>query len=269
MNKFIHSLERWKEFLKNKYDSKRTRECYYNQVWKFLTYINKYENELNYKDINFYLDKIVRNYSRSQQNQSISSIRLFYEEILNRKKVVIKFVRAKKVEYLPTLMSKEEVKSRLDKIPNLKHKAICSLLYGCGMRLNEVLNLKLKDVLSKQNLIKIVQGKGKKDRFIPLSENLLKLLREYYFQYKPIEYMFEGQSKVDKRYCGGSVEKIVKKYFGKDFHPHLLRHCYGTHLYEQKVDLNKIQKLLGHKDIKSTQIYTKTANNLQDIPKLI
>jgi len=266
-HKNIDSLERWEIFLKNKYNSEQTQKCYYNQVYKFLTYINKYENELNYDDINLYLNNIVRDYSRSQQNQSISSIRLFYEEILNRKKVVIKFVRAKKKEYLPTLMSREEIKSRLDKISNLKHKAICSLLYGCGLRLNELIDLKIEDILKNQNLLKVVQGKGSKDRFIPISENLLKLLREYYVFYKPKNYLFNGQT--EPQYSEGSIQKIVKKHFGNNFHPHLLRHCYGTHLVESGVELNKIQKLMGHKDIKSTQIYTKTANNFQNLPQLV
>lgn len=267
MQKFDKSLERWKEFLNKRYISTKTQNCYYNQVYKFLIYINKYENELTYNDINFYLDKIIRKYSRSQQNQSISSIKLFYKEILNRKKVDIKFIRSKKIEYLPTLKSKEEILNIINKIDNLKHKTIISLIYGCGLRLNEVINLKIEHILKGQNLIKIVQSKGNKDRFIPISNNLLNLLREYYLKYKPKEYIFEGQSK--NQYSGGSIEKIVKKWFGKNFHPHLLRHSYATHLYEQKVDLNKIQKLLGHKDIKSTQIYTRLANNLQDIPQLI
>lgn len=268
MERYTKFLSFCYEYLRKKYNSEQTRKCYLNEIKLFLNDINRETHQLNEDDLNKYLSKFIDS-SRSKQNQVIAALKCLYLDVLGRKNFKYKFVRAKKIEYLPTLMSKEEVKSRLDKIPNLKHKAICSLLYGCGMRLSEVLNLKLKDVLSKQNLIKIVQGKGKKDRFVPLSENLLKLLREYYIQYKPTEYMFEGQSKVNKRYCGGSVEKIVKKYFGKDFHPHLLRHCYGTHLYEQKVDLNKIQKLLGHKDIKSTQIYTKTANNFQDLPQLI
>jgi len=267
-HKNTDSLERWKLFLKNKYNSEKTWGCYYNQVYKFLTYVNKYENELNYDDINLYLDKVVRNYSRSQQNQSISSIRLFYEEILNRKKVVIKFIRAKKKEYLPTLLSQTEIKTCLNKITNLKHKSICSLLYGCGLRLNELIQFKVEHILKNQNLIKVVQGKGAKDRFIPISYNLLQLLRDYYKEYQPKEYLFEGQNN-SPQYSAKSVEMIVKKHFGNNFHPHLLRHCFGTHLVEQGVELNKIQKLMGHKDIKSTQIYTKTANNLQNLPKLV
>lgn len=267
MEKFQNSLEKYNIFLKQKYNSEQTQKCYYNQVYKFLVYINKYENELNFDDVSLYLEEVIRKYSRSQQNQSIRSINLFYKEVLKRKNFKYNFVRARKKEYLPTLISKEQIKLRLDKIPNLKHKTICSLLYGCGLRLSELLNLKIEHILKGQNLIKIVQGKGFKDRFVPISGNLLNLLREYYSQYKPKLYLFEGQN--NPQYSEGSIQKIVKKYLGNQIHPHILRHCYATHLYEAKVDLNKIQKLLGHNNIKSTQIYTKLANNLQDIPQLI
>lgn len=264
-NKFLSSCS---EFLRRRYNSEQTQKCYLNEIKMFLNSINKETHQLTEDDSNNYLNKY-KDASRSKQNQVIASLKCLYLDILKRKNFKYKFVRAKKIEYLPTLMSKEEVKSRLDKIPNIKHKAICSLLYGCGLRLSELVNLKLNHVLSKQHLVKVVQGKGKKDRFVPLSENLLKLLREYYIQYKPTEYMFEGQSKEDKRYGRKSVQEIVWKYFGKEFHPHLLRHCYGTHLVESKVELTKIQKLMGHADIKSTQIYTKTANIYQDLPSLI
>ena len=179
MERYTKFLSFCYEYLRKKYNSEQTRKCYLNEIKLFLNDINRETHQLNEDDLNKYLSKFIDS-SRSKQNQVIAALKCLYLDVLGRKNFKYKFVRAKKIEYLPTLMSKEEVKSRLDKIPNLKHKAICSLLYGCGMRLSEVLNLKLKDVLSKQNLIKIVQGKGKKDRFVPLSENLLKLLREYY-----------------------------------------------------------------------------------------
>lgn len=261
---FLKTVE---EFLRRRYSSKQTVRCYLKEIEYF---IQKFDDpyQINLKDIQIRLDEY-KDSSRSKQNQLIASLKCLYLDILKRKKFEYKFVRAKRKEYLPTLKSKEEVKEIIDNIPNLKHKAICSLLYGCGLRLDELLSLKLNHILSKQNLVKVVQGKCAKDRFVPLSENLLKLLREYYVKYKPQEYLFEGQSKTTRKYGRGSVGEIVEKYFGKEFHPHLLRHCYGTHLVEAGVELNKIQKLMGHKDIKSTQIYTKTANNLQNLPQLI
>jgi site-specific recombinase XerD len=258
-------LKTTENFLRKRYNSEQTLKCYLKEIeWFTLNLKDPYQTNMN--DIQQYLDKF-KDSSRSKQNQVIAALKCLYVDILERKNFKYKFVRSKKKEYLPTLMSQEEIKSNLNKILNLKHKTICSLMYGCGLRLNEIINLKIEHIIKGQNLIKIVQGKGSKDRFIPVSESLLSLLREYYIKFNPKEYMFEGQS--TPQYSEGSIQKIVKKYFGNQFHPHILRHCYATHLYEQKVDLNKIQKLLGHKDIKSTQIYTKLANNLQDIPKLI
>jgi site-specific recombinase XerD len=264
MENNIYFVEKCKNFLTKKYNSQQTINCYLREIELFLQNKNPYH--INMDDIQQHLNKF-KDSSRSKQNQVIASLKCLYIDILGRKNFKYKFVRSKKKEYLPTLMSQNEIKSKLNNIYNLKHKSICSLMYGCGLRVNELINLKMEHIVKGQNLIKIVQGKGSKDRFIPISENLLYLLREYYLKFKPKEYLFEGQ--FSSQYSKGSIQKIVKKYFGNQFHPHILRHCYATHLYEQKVDLNKIQKLLGHKDIKSTQIYTKLANNLQDIPKLI
>lgn len=258
-------LTKCKNFLSRRYNSEQTIHCYLNEIKHFvLKFDDPYQ--INLKDIQEYLDKY-KDSSRSKQNQVIASLKCLYLDILGRKNWKYKFVRAKRIEYLPTLKSKEEILNIISKIDNLKHKTIISLLYGCGLRRQEVINLKLEDILGKQFQIKIVQSKGNKDRFIPISENLLNLLKQYYIKYKPKVYLFEGQNK--EQYSGGSIEKIVKKWFGNKFHPHLLRHCYATHLYENKVDLNKIQKLLGHSTLKPTQIYTKLANNLQDIPQLI
>lgn len=261
----MNFLKKCEDFLSRRYNSEQTIKCYLNEIKWFIKKFND-PYQINLKDIQTHLDKF-KDSGRSKQNQVIASMKCLYLDILGRKNFKYRFIRAKKIDYLPTLMSKEEIKSRLNKIPNLKHKTICSLLYGCGLRLNEVINFKIEHILKNQNLIKIVQGKGAKDRFIPISENLLNLLREYYIKYKPKEYLFNGQ--LEPQYSEGSIQKIVKKYFGNNFHPHLLRHCYGTHLVESGVELNKIQKLMGHKDIKSTQIYTKTANNLQNLPHLL
>lgn len=265
MIKHTAFVEKCNCFLIKKYNSLQTQKCYLKEIE---TFISNFDNpyRLVLKDFIFYLNKFDTS-SRSKQNQVIAALKCLYLDVLKRKNWKFKFVRAKKIEYLPTLMLKQEVINLISKINNLKHKSIISLLYGCGMRRQEIINLKIEHILKGQKLIKVVQSKGNKDRFIPISENLLILLREYYVKYQPKEYLFEGQN--SPQYSGGSIEKIVKKYFGKNFHPHLLRHCYGTHLCESNVELDKIRKLMGHKDLKSTQIYTKLANNLQDIPQLI
>ena len=264
MNKNTKFVDICKDFLTKKYNSQKTQQCYLREIELFL--LNKNPYHININDIQYHINGFI-NSSRSKQNQVIAALKCLYLDILGRKNFKYKFIRSKRIEYLPTLKSKEEIITILNKITNLKHKCILSLIYGCGLRRQEIINIKIEDILSNQKLIKINQSKGNKDRFIPISDNLIKLLREYYIQFKPKIYLFNGQSK--EKYSGGSIEKITKKYFSNNFHPHSLRHCFATHLYEQKVDLNKIQKLLGHSDIKSTQIYTKLANNLQDIPHLV
>lgn len=259
-------LEKCNFFLRKKYSSSKTQKCYLKEIEKFLENVNDPYNISLKGNIIFYLNKF-ENSSRSKQNQVIAALKCLYLDVLEKKNWNYKFIRAKRIEYLPTLISEENVKNRLNNIENLKHKSICSLLYGCGLRLNEIVNLKIEHVLKGQNLIKIVQSKGNKDRFIPISNNMLALLRNYYIKYKPKEYMFNGQNNI--QYSGKSISMVVKKHFGNKFHPHLLRHCYATHLYEHKVELDKIQKLLGHSNIKTTQIYTKLANNLQDVYSLV
>ena len=122
------------------------------------------------------------------------------------------------------------------------------------MRVSEVLNLKISDIDSKRMIISIVNGKGKKDRIVPLSKKILELLRKYWLEYKPNTYLFNGQSSL--KYTKSSCNAIVKKYIGEEFHFHLLRHSCATTLLESGVDLRIIQKLLGHSSVKTTEIYT-------------
>ena len=265
MDKNINFLEKCNSFLRKRYNSLQTQKCYLKEIKLFIYNFND-PYQITNKNIQSYLDKY-KDFGRSKQNQVIASLKCLYVDVLKRKNFKYKFIRAKRIEYLPILKPKQEIIEIISKINNIKHKTIISLLYGCGLRRQEIINLKIEDILGKQNLLKIVQSKGNKDRMIPISNNLLTLLRDYYKEFNPKIYLFEGQKK--QQYSGGSIEKIVKKWFGNNFYPHLLRHCYGTHLYEAKVELSKIQKLMGHDNIKSTQIYTKTANNLQDIPQLI
>ena len=136
------------------------------------------------------------------------------------------------------------------------------------MRVSEIINLKICDIDSKRMIININQAKGKKDRIVPLTIAILQLLREYYKEYKPKEYLFNGQN--NSRYSSTSCNKIVKKYLGEDYHFHLLRHSCFTNLTEQNVDIRTIQKLAGHSSTKTTEIYTHVSKNrLQSLPLAI
>lgn len=152
---------------------------------------------------------------------------------------------------------------------NLKHRAMLSLMYACGLRRGELLALTITSIDSKRKLILIKQAKGKKDRIVPLSEKLLSMLREYYLAYRPQHWLFEGQTKgqYDERSIGSVMRAAVEKSgIKKPVTLHWLRHSYATHLLEAGTDLRYIQELLGHKSSKTTEIYTHVStNNLQKI----
>jgi len=203
-----------------------------------------------------------RNFSSiAQQNQFIGCLKLFARYILNKKDVHLsKIERPKKVKSLPRVIDKEFLIHKLSNIENIKHKAILTLAYSTGLRVSEVCNLKISDIDSKRMLIMVRQSKGRKDRIVPLSSNVLTVLREYYKEYKSKEYLFNGQ--FGGQYSHRSCNEIVKKYIGKDYHFHLLRHSNATALLEAGTDLRIIQKHLGHSSSKTTEIYTHVSTNV-------
>lgn len=210
-------------------------------LFKYVEYLSAYDKSYSY----------IKN--------SIMALKLYSELVLGRILKNDYLKRIKRKSTLPDVLSIEEIKQVLDSIDNLKHKAIISLIYSCGLRISECINLKNIDIDSKRMLIKIVQGKGKKDRLVQLSPKLLDLLRDYYKEYKPKVHLFQGQSKDE--YSARSIQKILKKALEKcnikkRITVHSLRHSFATHLVEQGTDIRIIQEILGHKDIRTTQIYT-------------
>ena len=234
--------------------SDNTVKMYTNYIKKFIeTLKDKQVVHCNSKDFQNYID----NYnftSVSQQNQIINAIRFLYKYGLNRKYNKVVFQRPRKERKLPQPISKDYLIEKIDNIKNLKHKSILSLAYSTGLRVSEVTDLKIKDIDSKRMVINVKGGKGNKDRVVPLSENILKLFRKYFIEYKPKEYLFNGQTNL--KYSTTSCNKIMKKYIGKDYHFHQLRHSSATTLLENGVDLRVIQKILGHSNVKTTEIYT-------------
>ena len=170
---------------------------------------------------------------------------------------------------MPNVLSKEEVKKILEAHVNLKHRAMLSLIYSCGLRRSELLHLKSTDIDSKRNIVIIRQSKGRKDRIAPLSPKILDLLRDYYKMYKPKNYLFEG--KTEEQYSEQSLQSVLKQALKKvnitkPVTLHWLRHSYATHLLESGTDLRYIQELLGHNSSKTTEIYTHVSTkSLQQI----
>lgn len=239
--------------------SNNTIDIYSHYLNKFLLTINKYPQHLTSNDFKLYLDDF--NFSSiSQQNQIINSIKFYYEKILDKKYDKVNFQRPRKEKHLPKIIDSQELKTAISKITNLKHKAVISLAYSVGLRVSEVINLKIQDIDSKRMIIHIKNAKGKKDRIVPLSVNILNLLRSYFKEYRPKEYLFNGQNSL--KYSSTSCNEIVKKYLGEKYHFHLLRHSCFTHLIENGTDSRIIQKIAGHANIKTTEGYMQVSTNV-------
>ena len=248
------------EDLKLKNYSENTISNYCSQVKCFLEYFDNVAtkpSEISEKQIKEWL--LLAN-SINGRKHRISAVKLFYKYT---GKQPLKF---KHIEYprsekkLPQIIEKEYLLDRISKIENKKHKAIISLAYSTGMRVSEVCNLKISDIDSKRMIITIRQSKGRKDRIVALSEKILEILREYFLEYKPKEFLFNGQ--FDLQYSHRSCNQIVKQYLGKDYHFHQLRHSNATALLEAGTDLRIIQKHLGHSSSKTTEIYTHVSTNI-------
>jgi len=245
--------------------SDRTIKSYLFYIKQFLDNTKIPPTRLKSNDFQSYLDSY--NFtSVSQQNQVINAIRFLYKFGLNKKYDKVSFKRPKSEKKLPVVIDGEYIKEQLSKIENIKHKTILTLTYSVGLRVSEVVNLKIEDIDSKRMIIHIKNAKGRKDRIVPLSEVVLVLLREYFKEYSPKEYLFNGQNSL--QYSSNSCNKIVKKYLGEQYHIHQLRHSCFTNLLESGTDLRVIQKIAGHSNVKTTEIYTHVSNQMLSKVKL-
>jgi integrase/recombinase XerD len=256
-------IEAFRVWMENKRYSPNTIKTYTETLGVFLKYYSeKAIGEISQEDIvhfnNNYIIK--RGYSSSYQNQFVNALKLFFSKIEQRVLNPELILRPRGEKKLPNVLSKEEVKLILEVLKNLKHKTMLSLIYACGLRRGELLQLTFKDILSDRMLIHIKQSKGKKDRIVPLSPKLLEMLRSYYMIFRPKVWLFEGQNE-GERYSEKSLESVLKQAVkkAKIMKPvtlHWLRHSYATHLLESGTDLRYIQELLGHNSSRTTEIYT-------------
>lgn len=205
-----------------------------------------------------------RKVSTSHQNQAINAIKFYFEKVKGGEKKYYHVDRPIREKALPEVLSEEEVSQILKCTRNLKHKAILMTIYSGGLRISELINLKIKDIDSERMQIRIEQGKGNKDRYTILSVKTLQILRKYIVNEKPFLYLFEGYGSSKEKplkYSARSIQAILKqslKLAGvqKKATVHTLRHSFATHLLENGTDLRYIQSLLGHESPKTTQIYT-------------
>lgn len=256
-------LQKTESTLKLKAYSLQTIDAYLGHIQRFFKFIKKHPDQVRAEDIELYLLDLLdrRKVSYSYINQAISSIK-FSNKYVWKSNIIndIKVPRPKKIDKLPDILSKDEVTRIFKKVENVKHRAILMLTYSAGLRVSEVVSLMVKDIDSKRMLIHVRQGKGRKDRFTILSKNALEVLRSYALEYHPNEWLFPGEA-LGRHLTERSAQKIFesackKTDIKKDVSIHSLRHAFATHLLEGGTDLRYIQELLGHKNSKTTEIYT-------------
>ncbi len=257
-----HNLKKYREVLELKRYSINTQRAYLAAFEGFIDYYADQDiDSLTDEDAGKYFVYLVikRRVSAAVQKQAINAVKFYYEKVLNRPVSRFPYKRPKKEKHLPVILSEEEISAIIKATRNLKHRTIIMVIYSAGLRLSELLNLKIDDIDFERMLIHVVSGKGKKDRYTILSERLTEVLKRYVYAYQPSKYLFEGQ--YGGRYSAKSVQNIVKKAvssagISKHATVHTLRHSFATHLLENGTDLRYIQELLGHQSSKTTEIYT-------------
>jgi integrase/recombinase XerD len=189
-----------------------------------------------------------------------NSFAFFFKQVCNKPYKIPSILFAAHSNKLPAVMQVQEVYDVINAITNLKQKTLITLLYSTGMRLSEIANLKIEDIDSTLMRIKIINGKGKKDRFVLLSPLVLAALRHYYLQYRPITYLFNGRA-VGKKYSPRTIQKILQNALvklslqNKNYTVHTIRHSFATHLVDNGADLQLIQELMGHSHLSQTTAY--------------
>lgn len=265
-------ISKYEHRLRLKNYSERTIQAYLNGLQVFIGYIstNKVE-EVSAEVLENFFDysKADLEYGYSMMKQLLASVKFLYNDVL-KKDIGFDFnIKMKKPSKIPVVLSAREVERFLKSFDNLKHKAIFTLLYSAGLRIGELLALRVKDIDSDRMQIRIQQGKGQKDRYSILSAKVLEMLREYVKKYHPKEFLFEGQG--GGPYSASSIQALMRKHkkvcnINKQATPHTLRHSFATHLLDNGTDIRFIQELLGHKHISTTQIYTQVSSrSLKDV----
>ena len=249
--------------------SPRTHEAYLSAVSRLSLYYNCSPDSLSMeqiKDFVLYLQE-ERGLSWSTCNQVINGCKFFYTNVLSEWDWTFDFPSRKSEQRIPEVLSKEDLDLLFSCNTNLKHRMLLMTTYSAGLRVSEVVALKVVDIDSKRMMIRIIQGKGKKDRQVPLSQRLLEELRQYWKKYHPTTWLFPSSrntsSHLDKAtaqavYYAAKKRAAISR--GKGIHT--LRHSYATHLLEAGTDIRVIQRLLGHASLATTMVYLKVSNKM-------
>ncbi len=270
----IKDIEKFRKWMEAGRYPETTIKTYTGMITTYLKFVSPKEaSECTSDDLVRIVDEFImpRGLSHSYQNQMVSAVKKFYGRLYKSVIDPGEISRPRPQHRLPNVLSKEEVKRILESVRNEKHKLMLSMVYGCGLRRSEVLELTPGDIDRDRKLICIRQSKGFNDRLVPLSDKLVRMVDEYLIHFKPVNYLFEGQV-IGSRYSPESLEKVFRTAYEnaginkKDITLHGLRHSYATHLLEAGTDLRYIQALLGHKSSRTTEIYTHVT--MQSIEKI-
>jgi len=267
------ALQRMNELLLLKAYSPNTIRTYCNEFSQLLYLLKSNPvDSLTPQRLRSYFLYCVKTLKLSENaiHSRMNAVKFYFEQVLGHEKLFFDEIpRPQKKSSLPKVISKGDIAKILAHTDNLKHLLMLKLCYGMGLRVSEIVNLKISDIDSKRMFVHIQGAKGKRDRYVTLPESALKDLRNYYKLYRPKDYLFEGQ--YGGQYAVRSVQAVFrnamqKAKINKSVGIHGLRHSYATHLLESGTDMVFIQKLLGHKDIKTTEIYAKVSNrHLQNV----
>lgn len=256
------ALEKFIETLQLKAYSKNTINTYRNEFSQLLQIIKaKNVDELDAEKLRSYFLYCIKTLKLSENtiHSRLNAVKFYYEQVLHREKFFFDIPRPKKPSILPKVINAKDIKKLFAVTTNLKHNTMLKLCYGLGLRVSEIVNLKITDIDSKNMQVFIERAKGKKDRYANLPESILEQLRAYFREYRPKIYLFEGQAggQYTTRTCQKVFSDALKKAgINKEIGIHGLRHSFATHLLEAGTDISFIQQLLGHNDIKTTLRYT-------------
>src|SRR3984957_3617146 len=242
----------------------KTQHDYLQRVKNFAAYLGRSPDMASSEGVRCYqLHLTASGAGVPTVNQTVSTLRFFFKITLGRPDLVERTAFVYEPRKLPVVLSPEEVVRLLDAAPSLKYKAALSVAYGAGLRVSEVVALKIGDIDSKRMVIRVEQGKGRKDRYVMLSPHLLELLRAWWKVARPQGWLFPGQNRVSpmttrqlNRACHAAAGRAG---IDKRVSLHTLRHSFATHLLEQNIDIRVIQVLLGHARLDSTALYTRVA----------
>lgn len=247
--------------------SERSVNCYCQLMTSFEKSLCKPLSQLTIADLKIYLHQAltIKNFSASYVNQNISAFKIFTEDVMHKEWDGLKIKRPRRAQKLPEVLSINEVERMITSTANVKHRAMLTIMYSAGLRRMELLQLKPSDIDSERMLIKVKQGKGKKDRYTLLSTKALELLRLHYRLHRPKLYLFEPNRGVGRKVAETTIEHIVKQSatrakITKNISCHTLRHSFATHLLEKGVNIRLIQEFLGHTSIKTTSRYLHLTN---------